>query len=73
MRIQRPTKYEYVKVIQFTSVYSTYGWEDVCEYDRADTSIRADLREYRLSAGRGERYRVIERRNLNALYNKKGL
>ena len=57
----KQTKYKYVKVIQG---YFGYGWEDVSEYDKQDSSlVRKDLKEYRLS-NTGV-YRVIDRRVLN--------
>ena len=57
----KQNKYSYVKVIQGNF---GHGWEDVCEYDKQEfTTVRKDLKEYRLS-NTGV-YRVIDRRILN--------
>lgn len=57
----RKNKYSYILVIQFNC---GYGWEDVCEYEKGNSTAYHDLREYRLAGGGA--YRLIERRVLNA-------
>ena len=56
----KKNKYCYMWVIQG---YYGYGWEDVCEYEKGNSTAYHDLREYRLAGG-GD-YRLIERRVLN--------
>ena len=57
----KQTKYSYVKVIQ---INGSYGWEDVCMYDKQDYPlVKNDLKEYR--ASNTGAYRVIGRRILN--------
>ena len=57
----RKNKYSYMLVIQFNC---GYGWEDVCECEKGNSTAYHDLREYRLAGGGA--YRLIERRVLNA-------
>ena len=65
-------KYRYLKVIQ-QYYSSSYGWEDVSEYETDSTGyankeqrwlLSHDLKEYRLT---GYPTRVIKRRELNTV------
>ena len=66
----KQNKYIYYRVIQGN--YG-YGWDDLCQYDKADPEQRKECKDdynaYRENE-RGYAHRIISRRELNPKYGK---